>query len=302
MCERYQVSGRAAAVVANSVLVDVGMITDDGKNCVIDRSKLRRERERCRQKIQNEEQQNFRFVNAIYFDGRKDATQILVQGPNDKHYRSVELEEHYTVVGEPGCYYLTHFSLQDGKGRTTAQEVFDSTRGTELEDRLAIVGTDGTACMTGKNNACIRHLEKLLHRPLQWILCLLHANELPLRHVFAALNGSTSGPNTFTGPIGKCLHGPASTWSVGQFEQIVKPTSSFPKLPTHDDDDVSTDQHYAYRTCWAITNGAIEDDLVYLEVGSIVHSRWLTLGCRILRYYVSLDEPSPTLKLLVHFC
>jgi len=168
------------------------MVTDDDKTCVIDHSKL--QRERCWQKIQKEEQQNFRFINAIYFDSNKDATEIVVQDPNDKHYRSVELEEHYTVVGEPASFYLTHFSPEDGKGRTIAQNLSDSIRGTELEDRLAIVGTDGTACMTGKYNGCIRHLEELLHRPLQWILSLLHVSELPLRHVFATLNGSTSGP------------------------------------------------------------------------------------------------------------
>ena len=76
-------------------------------------------------------------------------------------------------------------------------------------------------------------------------MCLLHANELPLRYVFSILDDSTSGPNTFTGPIGKCLHGPTSTSSVGQFEQIAMPTSSFPKLPTHVVVDLSTDQHYA---------------------------------------------------------
>jgi len=131
------------------------MVTDNDKTCVIDHSKLRRERERCRQKIQKGEQQNFRFVNAIYFNGHKDATQIVVQGPNDKRYRSVELEEHYTVVGEPGSLYLNHFSPEDGKGRTIVQKLFDSICGTELKDRLAIVGTDGTACMTGKYNRCI---------------------------------------------------------------------------------------------------------------------------------------------------
>jgi len=88
---------------------------------------------------------------------------------------------------------------------------------------------------------------------------------------------------------------------LGQFEQIAMPTSSFSKLPTHVD-DLSTDQHYAYRICWAIINGAIEHDLVYLEVGPIVHLRWLTLGCNILHYYVSLNKPPPTIKLLVHFC
>ena len=108
-----------------------------------------------------EEQQNFRFVNAIYFDGCKDATQMVVQGPNDKHYGSVPLEEHYTAVGEPESYYLTHIFPEDGKGRTIAQILFDSICDTELEDRPAIVGTDVTACMTGKYNGCIRHLEKL---------------------------------------------------------------------------------------------------------------------------------------------
>ena len=92
MCERYQLSDRAVAAVANSVLVDVGMVTDDDKSCVIDRNKLRKERERCRHKVQKEEQQNFRIVNAIYFNVRKDASQIVLQGPNDKHYRSVQLE------------------------------------------------------------------------------------------------------------------------------------------------------------------------------------------------------------------
>ena len=42
----------------------------------------------------------------------------------------------------------------------------------------------------------------------------------------------------------------------------------------------------------------------YLEVGPIVHSRWLTLGCRILRYYryVSLEEPPRNLEILVRYC
>ena len=74
MCKRYQLSDRAAAAIANSILMDVGIITEDDKTCVIDRSKVRREKEKCRQEIQKKEQQDFRFVNAIYFDGRKDAT------------------------------------------------------------------------------------------------------------------------------------------------------------------------------------------------------------------------------------
>lgn len=39
-------------------------------------------------------------------------------------------------------------------------------------------------------------MEKQLNRPLQWLVCLLHGNELPLRHLINHLD---------TGPIGKLL-------------------------------------------------------------------------------------------------
>ena len=35
ICERYQLSDRAAAAVANSVLVDVGLVTEDDKTRII---------------------------------------------------------------------------------------------------------------------------------------------------------------------------------------------------------------------------------------------------------------------------
>ena len=78
---------------------------------------------------------------------------------------------------------------------------------TELHNKLAVVGTDGTASITGKYNGCIRSLEKLLNKPLQWVICLLHTNELPLHHVFTMLDGTTKSPDSFSGPIGKSLTG-----------------------------------------------------------------------------------------------
>ena len=168
------------------------------KSYVIDRSKLRRERERCR-----EEQENLKFVDALYFDGHKDATQVVLQRLNEILYRSVQLEEHYTIVGEPGEYYLSHLSPSDGQGRTIAGQIYNLFQGTELEEKLAIVGTDGTPCMIGKYNGCIRALEELVSKPLQWVICLLHTNELPLRHVLASPDGMTNSLDTFTGPIGK---------------------------------------------------------------------------------------------------
>ena len=142
MSERFQISNRAAAAIANSVMQDLGLITDNDKTYVIDRSKLQRERQRCHAEIRKKEQENFKLVNTIYFNGRKDATQVTMQGSNDKFYRSVQLEDHYTMVGQPGEYYLSHFSTEDGKGRTIAQKIFNIIANTELHYKLTVVGTD----------------------------------------------------------------------------------------------------------------------------------------------------------------
>ena len=66
--------------------------------------------------------------------------------------------------------------------------------------------------------------------------------------------------------------------------------------------DVSNDQYYEYQNCWSIIHGAVDPDLQLLEVGPLCHSRWMTLGCRILRLYVYQDKPNLTLVLLTEFC
>ena len=88
MCERYQQSDRAGATIATSTLQDMGMVTDEDKSIVIDPSKLRRERERCREEICQEVISKFKFVTGLYFDSRKDATQVIVEEPNGKMCRS----------------------------------------------------------------------------------------------------------------------------------------------------------------------------------------------------------------------
>ena len=41
--------------------------------------------------------------------------------------------------------------------------------------------------------------------PVKWLLCMLHINELPLKHLVLHLNSTTSGPTAFSGNIGKVL-------------------------------------------------------------------------------------------------
>ena len=115
------------------------------------------------------------------------------------------------------------------------------------------------------------------------------------------LDGTTKSPDSFSGPIGKSLNGEVSSWPVAaHFKSI--PNPHFVKLPVSVIEDLSADQHYAYKICSAVIEGVVDSDLQYLKVGPIVHSRWLTLGCRILRYYISMDNPSSNLEILAQFC
>lgn len=55
VCERTGVSDRAAAMIASSATKDLGIISDEQKLMIIDRSKVRRERKKMRKQSQNKE-------------------------------------------------------------------------------------------------------------------------------------------------------------------------------------------------------------------------------------------------------
>ena len=58
--------------------------------------------QRCRKEVQKEDEVLFNRVDSVYIDGKKDATLVMKEGHNGKLYRSVEIEEQYAIVGEPG--------------------------------------------------------------------------------------------------------------------------------------------------------------------------------------------------------
>ncbi|GBN95724.1 hypothetical protein AVEN_81446-1, partial [Araneus ventricosus] len=70
---------------------------------------------------------------------------------------------------------------------------------------LKVIGCDGTNVNTGLKGGIIRLMELDLNRPLQWCICLLHTNELPLGHLLNSLDGATTSPTEFCGPIGKAI-------------------------------------------------------------------------------------------------
>ena len=88
MSECYQISDRAIAAVADSALKGADLITDLDKTYIIDKNKLRREREKYKSIIAKEEAVLYKFIDRIYIDGRKDATlRIEHHAQTGKYYK-----------------------------------------------------------------------------------------------------------------------------------------------------------------------------------------------------------------------
>ena len=70
---------------------------------------------------------------------------------------------------------------------------------------LVAIDCDSTNVNTGCCGCVIRLIEVHFKKSMHWFVCLLHMNELQLRHLMIHLDGVTHGPNSFSGPIGKQL-------------------------------------------------------------------------------------------------
>ena len=193
---------------------------------------------------------------------------------NGNYHRQTIIEEHYVIVREPNGFYLSLVMPEDGTGYKIATSVYSAIKDTALEQNLKIVESDGIAVMTSKSKGFIASLETLIGRPLQWVVCLLHLNEFPLRHVFQNLDGVTSGPDSFSSPIGRQLNGAVSEWIIMKFKPI--PNPNFPVIPNSLMDDLAVINimltGFALSLCWYQLML-----ILFLEVGELNHSRWLTL-------------------------
>lgn len=291
-CDRTGVSDRSAALIVNAALLDLNVISTVDSSKVVDRSKIRRERQKIRKELQSIEKHE--PLTAIYFDGRKDKT-LTITKANNISQRKIIVEEHISIISEPNSEYIGHLSIDSGKAANIEKNIVDFLENKyEFRSSLVAIGCDGTAVNTGRKNGVIVLLEKHLKRPLQWFVCLLHANELPLRHLFSSLDGTTTGPNTFSGSLGKQLD-KCLDLKIETFEPI--PT----ELPDLDIDLLSTDQKYLYQICSAISSGTVSPNLANKDPGKLAHSRWLTCANRILRLYIGTAKPTNNLKELATF-
>lgn len=292
-CDRTGISDRSAAIIVSAALKDVGIISDTDPSKIVDRSKIRRERIKSRAKLTKIFRDHPPKVQAICFDGRRDKT-LVKEKKGNKYYQKTVTEEHYVLVSEPGSRYLGHVSPTSGSAKAIKTSILQFLQKNTDINTIVAIGCDGTVVNTGSKNGVIRGLESDLRKPLQWLVCLLHTNELPLRHLMSYLDGKTSGPSGFSGQIGKSLES-CESLPVVEFKKIET------VLPPIDVKTLSTDQKYMFEICQGICNGILGEDLALKSPGKMSHARWLTTANRVLRLYVATKEPSENLQILAEF-
>ena len=290
-CDRWGVYSEAAADIINTYLMELGILTPANMaTMTVDKSKLNRWRKSGREEIQKEEEEEMKSkpVSALYFDGKKDATITRVQ-KGDKFYTITVIEDHYVILEEPGSAYLGHEVPYLGHGISLGLTMFRFCKSKGWDATLMVAGVDGCNVNVGKEEGALAYLEKLLGKPLQWFICMLHGVELPLRALIKKLDGGTSGPSSLKGPIGSTLEEDLTELEVVAFKKI--PNPDFPVLEESVVEDLSKDQKYTYKVSHAIIKGEMPADLANQEPGPL-GVRWGTLANRMMRKYVSTKRPS----------
>ncbi|GBN79846.1 hypothetical protein AVEN_76905-1 [Araneus ventricosus] len=233
-------------------------------------------------------------IKSLYFDGRKDETVQQISG-----HRKLTSQAHVALIEEPGSKYIGHISLTAGESvKEIAHCVIKFTK-TNTMSLLSqsVIGCDGTNVNTGWKGGVIRLLETYVGRPLQWKLCMLHTNELPLRHLILEMDGCTKGPYSYSGAIGLLLIDCEKT-PVVKFDQI---DCTLQPLDLKDIKKLSRDQQYLYRICLAMKYGSCSSSVTDNSPGKLSHARWLTTANRLLGLYIGTPSPSQNLKILVNY-
>ena len=232
---------------------------------LIDKSKVRRKRFKQRRALQSSDcALASKPMQGLYFDSRKDKTLIQVTELDGKRHQRTIQKEHISIVSEPKSKYFDHVTPGSGKAKDIASEILSLLNKRFVDTKqIVVIGCDSTAVNTGIKGGVVRLLEKSFKKPTQWFICLLHINELPLRHLFRYLNGPTTGPTAFSGAIGKAFQ-TCDKNPVVRFE----PIESREPLQLTDVDDLSTDQNYLYEICLAVSSGQFHNDLAYKYPGN----------------------------------
>ena len=224
------------------------------------------------------------FAGGLFFDSKEEETlvpkDVTVDGGRSTVHRK---EDHYVLLEEPESRFICHFAAKSPTDSSEARkaELVAKQLLQELRDRgvdtgkITTAGGDGCPLNTGCGGGIMIWLEKELGWRLNWIVCLIHTNELGPRHLIADLDGGTSSGSAFRGPIGLLLPSVENLERDPTFEPIVI-GDDLVELTGEAERNLSTDFKHLRLLVKSIRTGRIHPSLWDVILGRLCHSRWYT--------------------------
>lgn len=235
-------------------------------------------------------------IYGIFFDGKKDKkTKVLTYDEDTGRYHPrVIQEEHYSVTWEPQGKYLCHFTphkpgVGEKPAEMIAKGVYEWLCEREAVADLVLIRGDSTSTNTGCWGGAIVYLEKMVGHKCHWLVCWIHINELPLRHLIEKLDGPFIPRSGFTGPIGKLLH-KIDDLEVNYSFKALPDTNKIRELPEYIVNQMSTDQKNCYKLLSAIQTGNLSGELAKIKCGPLNTSRWLTTAEALMMLWMRVHE------------
>ena len=128
-----------------------------------------------------------------------DKTKVMLADERCKLYPSTVVEEHVSLVSEPGGNYIGHLAPSAKDAKTQAEELYRFFVAHGIDETIRFIGGDSTNVNTGVKGGIMHFLEGHLGHRLMRVVCELHTNELPFRHIIEELDGPTTGPHSYAG-------------------------------------------------------------------------------------------------------
>ena len=153
----------------------------------------------------------------------------------------------------------------------------------------------------GVDHGFLRRVELMIGRPLMWLICLFHMLELIFRALFFAIDGKSSGPESYKGPIGKQISNNDESWKTKNKTIRFKEARKGMVKQVESGRYQNTDDNVLYQLAMLIQNGPDSQfkDAINLTPGKTSLSRWTTAEAGILYLFVITEDPSDNLILLV---
>lgn len=296
VADRRDLSDVAVADVVSSTLKCVGLISEEDRSLVVDRYNIRRNRIKSRQQIADEKLRNTTPLISFHFDGKRSTTFDVIE-QNGRKIKIPIIKENVSIVKQPGDEFLGFISVSIASSKNISDQMllFFERRNIKL-DKLIAIGCDGAPTNTGSKGGIIWFLENHLKRPVHWIVCMIHLNEIAFNKMFVGEDGKTKSGNKYSGPIGSKLGDEIRTRKIVRFDRV-----TLGDMPPRDANKLRDDQKYLLDIATAVDSGECSPGLAARKPGAVNVARWLSTAARILRLYKSTSSPSDILRKIVEY-